>query len=62
MDGITDSTDMKSEQTLGDSDGQGSRVCHSSWGRKELGMTERQNNSSNPQRRSEVQLFETCHP
>ena len=32
------------EQTLGDSEGQGSLVCCSSWGRKELDMTERQNN------------------
>ena len=27
------------EQTLGDSEGQGSLVCHSPWGHKELDMT-----------------------
>jgi len=31
------------EQTPGDSEGQGSPVCRSPWGRKELDMTERQN-------------------
>ena len=36
---ITDSMDM-SEQAPGDSDGQGSLVCCSPWGRKELDMTE----------------------
>ena len=30
----------KFEQTPGDSEGQGSLVCCSPWGRKELGMTE----------------------
>ena len=30
----------ESEQTLGDSDGQGSQVCHSPWGHKESDMTE----------------------
>ena len=29
----------KFEQTLGDTEGQGSLVCCSPWGRKELGMT-----------------------
>ena len=33
------------EQTLGDSEGQGSLVHCSSWGRKELDMTERLNNN-----------------
>jgi len=32
----------KFEQTQGYSDGQGSLVCSSPWGRKELDMTERQ--------------------
>ena len=32
------------EQTPGDSEGQGSLVCCSPWGRKELDMTERLNN------------------
>ena len=34
------------EQTLGDSEGQGSLVCCSSWGRKQLDMTEWLNNSN----------------
>ena len=33
------------EQTLGDSDGQGSLVCYSSWGHKESDTTERLNNN-----------------
>ena len=33
------------EQTLGDSKGQRSLVCYSSWGRKELDTTERPNNN-----------------
>ena len=32
------------EQTLGDSEGQGSLACCSPWGCKELGMTEQLNN------------------
>ena len=32
------------EQTPGDSEGQGSLVCHSPWGHKELDMTEQLNN------------------
>ena len=32
------------EQTLEDSEGQGSLECFSPWGRKELGMTEQMNN------------------
>ena len=34
LDGITDTMD-EFEQTLGDSEGQGSLVCCSPWGRKE---------------------------
>ena len=34
------------EQTPGDSEGQGSLVCHSPWGRKESDMTEQLNNNS----------------
>ena len=34
------------EQTPGDSEGQGSMVCCSPWGHKELYMTERLNNST----------------
>ena len=37
------------EQTLGDSEGQRSLVCCSSWGHKELDMTERQNNNEQSQ-------------
>ena len=33
------------EQTLGDSEGQGSLVCCHSWGRKESDMTEHLNNN-----------------
>ena len=33
------------DQTLGDGDGQGSLVCCSPWGRKELNMTERLNDN-----------------
>ena len=39
---ITNSVEM-SEQALGDGEGQGSLVCCSPWGRKELDMTERLN-------------------
>ena len=36
LDDITNSTDMnESEQTLGDSDGQGRLACYSPWGHKE---------------------------
>ena len=44
LDGITDSMDM-SLSTPGDSEGQGSLVCCSPWGRKELDMTQRLNNN-----------------
>ena len=43
LDSIINSKD-KSEQTLGDSEGQGSLVCCSPWGHKELDMTEQLNN------------------
>ena len=39
LDGITESTDMKSEQSLEDSEGQGSLACYSSWGQKESDTT-----------------------
>ena len=39
LDGITDSMDMSFEQTLGDSEEQGSLACYSSQGRKESDMT-----------------------
>ena len=35
----------ESEQTLGDSEGQGSLACCSPWGRKESDMTQRRKNS-----------------
>ena len=45
MDGITDSVDMSEfEEILGDSEGQGSLVCCSPWGCKEVDTTERLNN------------------
>ena len=34
------------EQALGVGDGQGSLVCYSPWGHKELDMTEQPNNSN----------------
>ena len=34
------------EQTLGDSEGQGSLACCSQWGRKELDTTEQLNNNT----------------
>ena len=43
LDGIIDSMDLRFEQTLGDSEGQESLACYSSWGRKELGRTEQLN-------------------
>ena len=43
LDGITDSMDMSFEWTPGVSVGQGGLVCCSSWGGKELEMTERLN-------------------
>ena len=44
LDGITDSMDMNLSK-LGDSEGQGSLVCCSPWGRKESDTTERLNNN-----------------
>ena len=45
LDGITNLTDMSPfEQTLGDSQGQGSLMCRSPWGRKELDTTQQLNN------------------
>ena len=35
LEGITDSVDNESDQTLGDGEGQGSLACCSPWGRKE---------------------------
>ena len=40
LDGITDSTDVESEQIPGDSEGQGSLVCCSLWGHKESDTSE----------------------
>ena len=40
LDGIMDSMDMSFEQALGVGNGQGSLVCCSPWGHKELDMTE----------------------
>ena len=46
MDGITDSVDMSEfEEILGDSEEQGSLVCCSPWGCKEVDTTERLNNN-----------------
>ena len=40
LDAITDFNGYKFELTPGDSEGQGSLACCSSWGHKELDMTE----------------------
>ena len=45
MDGITDSI-HQFEQTPGDGEGQGTLVCCSPWGHKELDMTEQLNNNN----------------
>ena len=45
LDGIIDSNGHKSEQTLGDREGQGSLVCCSPWSHKESD-TERLNNNN----------------
>ena len=45
FDGITDSMDSESEQTLGDSEGQGSPECCSPWGHKESDTTQQVNNN-----------------
>ena len=39
LDGIMDSNRHEFEQTLGDTEGQGSLACYSPWGHKELYMT-----------------------
>ena len=38
LDGITNSVDMRFEQTPGDDEGQESLACCSPWGHKELDM------------------------
>ena len=43
LDGITDPNGHEFEQTLGDGEGQGSRVCCSPWGRKDLDTMEQLN-------------------
>ena len=43
LDGITA---HEFEQTLGDSEGQGTLACCSQWGHKELNMTEQLNNNN----------------
>ena len=43
LDDITNSMDMSLSKHPGDGDGQGSLVCCSPWGHKELDMTERLN-------------------
>ena len=44
LDGITNSMDF--EQAPGVGDGEGSLVCCSLWGHKEIDMTERLNNNN----------------
>ena len=47
LDGITDSNGHEFEQSLEDSEGQGSLACCSPWGLKESDTTERLNNNNN---------------
>ena len=47
LDTITDPMDINLEQTPGAGEGQGSLVCWSPWGHKELVMTELQNGEGN---------------
>ena len=51
MPSLTPRTNMEFEQTLGDSEGQGSLACCSPRGRKESGTTEPLNNKKSNQRR-----------
>ena len=46
LDGITDSIDMRFEQTAGDREGQGSLACCSPWSHKESGTTWQLNNEN----------------
>ena len=46
MDGITDLMGISLSQLQGDSEGQGSLVCGTPWGHKELDTTEQLNNKS----------------
>ena len=46
LDGITDLNGHEFEQTLGDSEGQGSLVGYSPWGHRELDTTEQLNGGS----------------
>ena len=46
MDDITDSMDNESEQTPGDSEGQGSLVCCSPWGHEQSDTTEQLNSNN----------------
>ena len=47
LDGITDSMYIGFEQALGDSEGQGSLACCSSWGHKESDTKEQLNSTNN---------------
>ena len=40
LDGITDSTGREFEQTVGDSEGQGSLACCNPWNHKELNVSD----------------------
>ena len=40
LDGITDSTGCEFEQTVGDSEGQGSLACCNPWNHKELNVSD----------------------
>ena len=47
LDGIANSNGHEFEQTLGDTEGQGSLACCSPWGCKELDATEQLNDNNN---------------
>ena len=55
LDGISDSMDIEFEQTLGESEGQGSLASCSPWGCKELDNTERLNSKN-----TNLQKVENC--
>ena len=61
MDGINQLDGYEFEQTLGDSEGQGSLVCCSPWGFKESDMTY-QLNKNNKNGKCNIQLYKKTLP
>ena len=60
LDDITDSID-KSEQALGDGEGQGSLACCSPWGCKESDMTEQLNNNNKSELTNDMKTSYKVH-